>query len=255
MGDIFYPDGFHVEMDMIPETGDTGAFAVIAGMYMLFMCFYMLFVVALYVVQSLGYYTIAKRRGIRNGWLAWLPIGNLWIAGSISDQYQYVTKGKVKNRRKTLLGLSIALLVLYIGMIIVLVIGILISESLGSDAGAALAVLLTLLSCFAVIGIAIATLVFQYICLYDLYKSCNPDDAGLFLVLSILFSLAMPFFIFACRKKDLGMPPRRQPAPEQVVVPTVEVVVDPNVVEKVVVPTVEPVTEEGFAQPEEFEEE
>ena len=50
------------------------------------------------------------------------------------------------------------------------------------------------------------------------------------------------------------MPPRKQPAPQQVVVPTVEVVVDPNVVEKVVVPTVEPVAE-GFAQPEEFEEE
>ena len=245
MDDIFYPYNFSA------EAGGNGAYAVIVGIYMM----YMLFTVALYVVQSLGYYTIAKRRGIRNGWLAWLPIGNLWIAGSISDQYQYVTKGKVKNRRKILLGLSIALLAVYVGMMVVLVAGMLVSGYADFGAGAIVTVLLVLLAGLALVAIAIAMLVIQYICLYDLYKSCNPDDAGLFLVLSILFSLAMPFFIFACRKKDLGMPPRRQPAPEQVVVPTVEVVVDPNVVEKVVVPTVEPVTEEGFAQPEEFEEE
>lgn len=255
MGGFDYPNEFIYEAEMFPEAADTGAFAVIAGVYLLFMCFYFLFTVLLYVFQSLSYHTIANRRGIRNGWLAWLPIGNLWISGSISDQYQYVAKGKVKNRRKILLGLSIALLLLYVCLIVVIVIGILISESLSSDAGAALAVLLTLLSSFAVIAIAIAMLVFQYICLYDLYSSCDPENATLFLVLSVLFSLAMPFFLFACRKKDLGMPPRKQPVPQQVVVPTVEVVVDPNVVEKVVVPTVEPVTEEGFAQPEEFEEE
>lgn len=255
MGGLNYPYQFRVEMDIMPEAGDTGAMAVVAGVYLLFMCFYLLFTVLLYVLQSLGYHKIAKRRGISNSWLAWLPIGNLWILGSISDQYQYVAKGKVKNRRKLLLGLSIALLLVYVGVVVVFVIGILVSESVGADAGAVLAVLLALLGCFAVVAIAIVMLVFQYICLYDLYNSCDPENATLFLVLSILFSLAMPFFIFACRKKDLGMPPRKQPAPQQVVVPAVEVVVDPNVVEKVVVPTVEPVMEEGFAQPEEFEEE
>ena len=247
MGGISYPDGFHIEMDMIPETGDIGAFAVIAGMYMLFMCFYMLFVVALYVVQSLGYHAIAKRRGIRNGWLAWLPIGNLWIAGSISDQYQYVTKGKVKNRRKILLGLSIALLAVYVGLVVVLVVGMLVSGSAGFGAGTIVTVLLALLAGLALIAIAIAMLVIQYICLYDLYKSCDPENAVLFLVLSIFFSLVMPFFIFACRKKDLGMPPRKQPAPE----PVIEIVAEEPAEES----AEEPVMEEGFAQPEEFEEE
>ena len=39
-----------------------------------------------YVLWSLGVYTIAKRRGIRKPWLSWIPVGNLWILGSISDQ-------------------------------------------------------------------------------------------------------------------------------------------------------------------------
>ena len=118
-----------------------------------------------------------------------------------------------------------------------------------------LAVLLVLLGYLAIIALAITTTVYMYLCYYDLFNSCNPGNAVLFLVLSIIFPVTLPFFIFACRKKDLGMPPRKQPAPEQVVVPTVEVIVDPDVVEEEVVPIVEPVMEEGYAQPEEFEEE
>ena len=61
-----------------------------------------------YILQALALYTIAKRRGIRKPWLAWIPFGNSWILGSLSDQYHYVTKRTIKNRRKLLLGLEIA---------------------------------------------------------------------------------------------------------------------------------------------------
>ena len=39
----------------------------------------------LYIFQSVALYSMAKNRGIANPWLAWLPIGNHWIAGSLSD--------------------------------------------------------------------------------------------------------------------------------------------------------------------------
>lgn len=61
--------------------------------------------------------------------------------------------------------------------------------------------------------ISIVLMVFQYIALYDLFCSCNPENSTMFLVLSILFGVARPFFIFADRNKDLGMPPRK-PEPE-----------------------------------------
>ena len=32
----------------------------------------------------------------------------------------------------------------------------------------------------------------------------------LFLVLSIVFNITEPFFVFSCRNKDFGMPPRKQ---------------------------------------------
>ena len=59
-------------------------------------------------------------------------------------------------------------------------------------------------------GLAIAVIVVRYIAMYDLYTSCNPQNNVLFLVLSIFFSVTEPFFVFFNRKKDGGMPPRRQ---------------------------------------------
>ena len=254
MGGIFYPDDFHIEMDMIPEaTTDFGMFGIFLAVYLLLMFFAMAFSIVCYILQSYGFYTIASRRGIRNSWLAWVPVGNVWVLGSISDQYQYVAKGKIKNRRKLLLCLELGMIAILVGLLIAAVIIIAMSDAFFDSM--LLAVLLVLLGYLAIIALAITTTVYMYLCYYDLFNSCNPGNAVLFLVLSIIFPVTLPFFIFACRKKDLGMPPRKQPAPEQVVVPTVEVIVDPDVVEEEVVPIVEPVMEEGYAQPEEFEEE
>lgn len=61
---------------------------------------------------------------------------------------------------------------------------------------------------------------FQYIALYRIYKSCDPKNTTLFLVLSILFNITMPFFLFACRKKDLGMPQPEAPEGEPAEEPT-----------------------------------
>ena len=66
-----------------------------------------LFSIAAYVLTSLAIYTVARRRGLNNPWLAWIPIINWWLLGSLSDQYQYVVKGKNTSRRKWLLVLNI----------------------------------------------------------------------------------------------------------------------------------------------------
>lgn len=237
MGGVFYPDDFHIEMDMIPEaTTDFGMFGIFLAVYLLLMFFAMAFSIVCYVFQSYGLYTIANRRGIRNSWLAWVPVGNAWILGSISDQYQYVAKGKVRNRRKLLLFLELGMIGIVVGLLIAAVLIIAMSDAFFDSM--LLAVLLMLLGYLAIIALAITTTVYMYLCYYDLYNSCIPSNAVLFLVLSIIIPVTISFFVFACRKKDLGMPPRKQPAPEQVFVPTVE-----------------PVMEEGYAQPEEFEEE
>lgn len=196
---------------------------------------------ASYVLQSLGLYTIAGRRGLKNNWLAWVPIGNIWLLGSISDQYQYVTKGKVTNRRKIMLALSVAVAVVYVGWFV----GMIGSVINGHVGGALLGMVLGWL---LLMGVLIALCVFQYIACYDLFRSCHPGNAVMYLVLSIVFPVTLPFFVFACRKKDRGMPPRKQPPVQNPVAE--EVLAEPIVDE----PAEEPTAEEPVAQPEESEE-
>ena len=66
--------------------------------------------------------------------------------------------------------------------------------------------------CLPVVGVSIAYAIIRYMALYDVYKSMDPDNCVLFLVLSIFINITEPFFLFFNRNKDVGMPPRRQPA-------------------------------------------
>ena len=203
------------------EATDAGMAAVgvialiVVGIYLLMFAF----IILTYILQSLGMYTIAKRRGIRKPWLAWLPVGNMWILGSISDQYQYVAKGRVRNRRKVLTGLTIGMYALMVPVYVLYFMMIILAAA-APDAVAgesALAFMLVVfLVVFAMMTVAIVAAVFQYIAIYDLFASCDPNNAVVYLVVSIFISVTLPFFVFACRKKDLGMPPRKTEIPSQI---------------------------------------
>ena len=169
-----------------------------------------------YVFSAIALYTIARRRGIHHAWLSWVPVLNCWILGSISDQYQYVVRGQIKSKRKTLLLLNLLQAILTICIVFVSI-GILWDlagtvmhsmefyqlHPLFKPFLGLLALLLPL------ICISIAFTVIRFIALYDAFRSLDPNNSVLFLVLSILFSVTEAFFLFFNREKDKGMPPRR----------------------------------------------
>ena len=179
--------------------------------------------IAMYVLTSLGLYTIAKRRAIRNAWLAWIPVVNCWIIGCISDQYRYVVKGQMKSRRKSLLTLSVIQLALGLAFVVALIVTVIcgintsmsymgysrIMESIMVPAIVTLGLLLPMA------GVGIAKLIIYYMAMYDLYTSCAPENNVLFLVMSIIFRVTEPFFIFFNRNNDKGMPPRRATCQEE----------------------------------------
>ena len=203
-----YPEEFY-EFEHMLEGLDEDIVLAVLGVISIVAVFVGLVALVGYIFQSIGLYTIAKNRGINNPWLAWLPIGNYWIAGSIADQYQYVVNGQVKNRRKTLLILSVASLVVSSLMESAAVGGaVMFSGEVNMDSLAILGPV-GLLADLVTSGLEIATFVFWQIALYDLYTSCNPKNNVLFLVLGIIFGVTIPYFIFFSRKKELGMPPRK----------------------------------------------
>ncbi len=198
---------------MLWETGELAAIGmallVIAGAFLLAVALAVFF----YILQSLGLYTIAKRRGIHKPWLAWVPFGNMWILGSISDQYQYVVKGRVRNRRKVLLGLTVAIFVLTIPIssgYLAMMASALFQNMQDGWYAVGVYMIGIILGALALFVTAIVAMVIEYVATYDLFASCEPANALLYLVLSILFTVTLPIFMFICRKKDLGMPPRRE---------------------------------------------
>ena len=203
--------------------GTAGFFGVF---FVLFAVIVVTLAIVLYALRSVGLYTIAKRRGIRHGWVCWLPLGDVWIQGSIVDQYLYVAKGKVRNYRKILVASTILLALLSIGLTLSTsgtALGI-ISEG-GVLAGAALAFALI----FRVL-IFVTSLVLQislYLVMYHIFASCNGSAAIMYFLLSFFVPMLYPIFIYSNRIWDMGMPPRKEAvAAEEIPEASVEVIAE-----------------------------
>ena len=175
------------------------------------------FGIASYILTALALYTLAKRRAIDHAWLAWVPVLNCWLVGSLSDQYRYVVLGQNKSKRKILLILSIltaAFTVTILVLAVTMAVGAIMSYSHAEIMTNVMGPVMAILGmCLPLVGVGIAYAVIRYMALFDIYRSVDPSNAVLFLVLSIFFGITEPFFLFFNRNRDSGMPPRRQPEP------------------------------------------
>lgn len=198
---------------------------------------YFLVAIAIYVLTALSLYTIAKRRFLldHRAWLAWVPFAQFWVLARISDNYQWIVWSREKKKRIVMLVLNIiqviAVLLIVLGLHrmnqAILNAGITDEESLvnmleyiqskmntpynmAAEAKKLLGALTrnaNLIIFLAVVTFAAAVThtVFYYMALYDLYRSCDSYNAKVFMVLSILFSFAIPIFLMICRKQDKGL--------------------------------------------------
>ena len=209
--------------------------------------------IAMYVLQAWGMYTIAKRRGIRHAWLAWIPFGSAWILGCISDDFKTRRTGKKHGLRIAILVLSVAMVVLTVAVVAtsfsmlfnvmtfdeVVEFGTAVSgysndlyapseEELAEQMDTLLnerltdqkmeAVLSSAMTCllvsFVLMGVAIATVVIECICMYNLFESCDPETKLVFFLIGLFLGI-WGVFVFIVRNKDLGLPQATQLPPPQ----------------------------------------
>lgn len=184
-----------------------------AGFLAVYLAFFLLvflaFQIVCYVLYARGLRATAKRRGVHHSWLAWIPVGSAWLLGSISDQYRYVSRSQVKNRRSVLFVFELALFVVGTLLSLTQFAGGFYTALDKSGAAGAMVGIVTLLSVVNVV-LSVIRSVYYYFALYDLYASSQPRQRVLFLLLSIFFPVVIPFFVFSVRKSDLGMPPRKR---------------------------------------------
>ena len=178
--------------------------------------------IASYVFCALALYTIAQRREIKKAWLAWVPVLNVWILGSISDQYRYVVKGEIRSKRKVLLTLNIINFILGWAAVIKVIVTIVMFAfgriDLNNEMEVIRQVLGSLVWFIPVAILGVVSLIFRIMALYDVYTSCDPANNVLYLILSLIPAInqvTQPLFLFLCRDKDDGMPPRRDAEAEE----------------------------------------
>lgn len=192
----------------VDTMGGDEVFAAFLAIYVLIMLFSLAVSAVFYVLQSVSMYSVASRRGIKNPWLAWIPVGSNWIMGCISDQYRYVAKGQVKNKRKSLLILNIITVV--ISSLVSIANFVTVFLTGGSMMEGPIGMLIIwLVAALAMLAISIARAAIYFTALYDYYVSCEPGNGVLYLLLSIFVSWLAPILMMICRKKDGGMPPRK----------------------------------------------
>lgn len=200
--------------------------------------------IAIYVLQALGFYTIAKRRGIDHAWLAWVPVGSAWILGSICDDFKTRRTGKKHGFRIAILILNVVAVVLSVAMMISVfsTLGHALTSSELLDYAAMFTlegndlyapseeemaqqmaemlderlteevldqmlsgVLAMVVISLLLSGAAIAMAVIECICMYNLFESCDPANKLVFFLIGLFVGI-WGVFVFVVRNKDLGMP-------------------------------------------------
>ena len=173
--------------------------------------------IILYIFQAIGMYSISKHRNLGTSGFAWVPILNTFKMGQIADD-------AVLHKRGSRTHFMVLMPVFYIAGGILCSIGYflsLISFNLNSDeirmifregtidipslvrSGSFSKGSLITGGILLVIGgiLLLVSTVMEYICLYHIFKSCSQTYVAYF-ILSLLFTVTIPFFLFAIRKKD-----------------------------------------------------
>ena len=175
-----------------------------------------------YLLTSIGYSTIAKRRGVKGYWLAWIPVAKNWVIGGIADEYDQRHLG-CKRRFRVFLLLSavvnvLSTIVLFAGLAAIIP---LIGNTMDGNETEALKNAMQMSICleYGIMGMAFSSglfTAFYYISVYKIIESFTPKLAVLFFILSLFVGLFLPIWLVVMRKKGYPYPEEVEEIPEAV---------------------------------------
>ena len=166
--------------------------------------------VVMYVLQGLAIKKMSESCGLRHTWMGFVPFASSYRLGQLAEQKSKSGKKSWPWRHLALGGaimLTLALFVLE---------GVVIAETLSLilEGGSELSVgdSMQIYGTFSVGMIfyylfAIAYNVVLYIIYWKIFSLFSPDNAVLFLLLSIFFSAALPILLFAIRNRTPNLAP------------------------------------------------
>lgn len=160
---------------------------------------------ALYIVRAVGISKMARRVGINNGWLAFVPIAGNYIFGRIAEKY--IRKDRRQSGKFGIILTVLNSFLLLCGICLVFaalkMTGALINDT--SDSAMSIIGINVFFICaaaFLVCGLALAYMIVRFVALWRIYAIFNYQNASMFTVLTYFFSFLEPILIFISRNKE-----------------------------------------------------
>lgn len=166
--------------------------------------------IAIYLLESISVYKMAKSAQIKNPWLAFIPVANDWVFGTLAEKYKKKNGTKSARFGIILPVLEGIVLIETIALTIFTVISIkeitgYALDAVNTSAEMApeqfMSLIPVIILYFALMAVAIAYAVVFFIALWRVYSSFDKSNATLYIVLSVIFTISVPIILFIIRNR------------------------------------------------------
>ena len=191
-------------------------------LYLIFYCLVMVCAAYAYVFVSLGGQRMARKVGMSNPWMFWIPCANVYAMGNLADTQATLCEGKNTTYRKKMLTWTIVVACAAIPWAIAYTVfmvaaaanglldenGVLITLD-GASLEPLIGPTLFLLAVSLVfLALYIVYVVIYYKTLYRIFKLYAPNGAAGLVVLSVFVSVAIPAVFLKLSEREPVLPPR-----------------------------------------------
>lgn len=166
--------------------------------------------IAIYLLESISVYKMAKSAEIKNPWLVFIPVANDWVFGTLAEKYK--KKNGTKSAR---FGIILPVLegIVFIESIALTIFTVIsVKEITGYALDAVntsaemapeqfMSLIPVIILYFALMAVAIAYAVVFFIALWRVYSSFDKSNATLYIVLSVIFTISVPIILFIIRNR------------------------------------------------------
>lgn len=144
---------------------------------------------AIYLLQAFGLYRMAQNLGLPSPWMAFVPIASSYLLGLVAERD---SEGRRTLKYSLILLITQIATAVFSGGYFLALLAFRLSGNWG-----------IFVMFYLIYGsLSIASSVFYYIALYRVYKLYDPDNAPIFIILSIFFSISVPILLFILRNRQ-----------------------------------------------------
>ena len=184
-----------------------------------------------YLFEAVGLYRMARGCGLSAPGLAFVPIANAMILGQLARRgcQAYGKRGLpypvlLPLGQVGCIFLSAAASVIGVQLLWNVLFPLIAGQPYYDMPAVMGARVISAMASLLLIGlllflVSVATTVFVYMALYQVYRLFSPENTVLYMVLSILLPVTMPFILFAIRNRQPGAPAPTPTAPVGAEVP------------------------------------